>query len=275
MLAVVLLGSGVLGWWGTNGGPILSAYQWFITQGMETELSFRPLPGRGPARLASYTQSVVQAAVLAAVCVSYFLLLRKLKERRLLAVLTVGLLASDLLISNGAVHRYKPPDHFSSVPSSVEFLRKDRGMWRMYRMLGPDWYKEALESDDPGQLMLNTPALYGIDTLAVNPATQLTSVTWYWTDMLHDQFAIYNVKYLLFQRDDPTFNLLARKRFRQGKYHIYEIPEWQPRVAIRDQYDVVANLEDVKHLLNSDQFIPSESVIINEEPTPMLSLLPP
>jgi len=83
------------------------------------------------------------------------------------------------------------------------------------------------------------------------------------------ELAIYNVKYLLRQQEDAVLNSLSLEGFRTGKWRIYEIPDWQPRVAIRDKIVVLSNLNAVKNLLNSDQFTPSESVIINEVPTPM------
>jgi hypothetical protein len=166
------------------------------------------------------------------------------------------------------VNQYQRPDFYSTVPRTVEFLRKDPGLWRIVSI--HDTELDYLESK-LGRMTANSSSLYGIDALNFAPGARPVNISrffgnsyWMGENSTLKELGIFNVKYLLLPNELP--GLAANEKYRDEHRILYENPLWQPRAAIRENFEVVQGIDAIKLRLNSNGFDPSKSVILSESP---------
>lgn len=263
LIAAMTLSLGLLAWSSGFDGPAVTAYQKVVNLGLD----FTWPEAHNAARLSTFVKSSLTASCLAVFCAGFWLLLGRFRRSSFAVAAVGGVLAVDLLIANGSVNDFGPKDYYTRVPPTIEWLRSDETLWRVWAPT-TDW-NVAFAEPKPLHIVSNSAALFNIDSMnslmAAGPDELMYLLSLVdASPMGIFRMGVFNVKYLLSHEDIES---LARyERFRDGQWRVYENPYYQPRVSVREQFRVASDQWAVWSFMNSDEYSIAKDVTVNETP---------
>jgi hypothetical protein len=180
---------------------------------------------------------------------------------RAFQIISVGLVAVDLLFANRDVNPLRDPAHFTQQYDSTAFLQKDTSLYRILPM-----------SDDPlddiRSLMYDVPAMYGLFSVHGGSALVTTRYAAFMDKMdLSDGrlVGLLNVKYVIAHKDEPIPVTLP-VAYEDEHLTIYENEAVFPRTFVVHEVEVIPSGQAVLDHLVSDDFDPQQAVILEERP---------
>ena len=180
---------------------------------------------------------------------------------RAFQIISVGLVAVDLLIATRDVNPLRDPSHFTQQYDSTAFLQKDTSLYRILPM-----------SDDPlddiRSLMYDVPAMYGLFSVHGGSALVTTRYAAFMDKMdLSDGrlVGLLNVKYVIAHKDEPIPVTLP-VAYEDEHLTIYENEAVLPRTFVVHEVEVIPSGQAVLDHLVSDDFDPQQAVILEERP---------
>ncbi len=263
LLAALLFVLACLFWMNRTDPQLRSAYQSVISANIQPGPRSSLVPSGSQARFELAIRSVFAAGVLGTVCaVFWWYPFRNVWGRCCIGIGSVSLLAADLLICNSTVEEFASPDYYSKLPPAIAKLREDTGLWRAYRAFPFEGNRP-----DPAAFPFCMSSLFGFDALnADGVALPRQLEEYWWGRMSFKELSLYNIKYILTREPvlEGSQALMSREVLQDGEYHLYETADWQPRVQLREQF--VVRDDSVRTFINSDAFVLTESVVIEQQP---------
>lgn len=187
--------------------------------------------------------------------------LRKDLSVRTFKVISVGLLAIDLLVVNRDVNPLRYPSYFTQQHGSTAFFQKDTSL---YRILPVD--DESL--DEIRGLRYDVPAMYGLSSVHGGSAL-VTSRYAAFVDRMdlskERLMGLLNVKYVIAHKDEPvpaTFPVV----YEDEHLTIYENEAVLPRTFVVHKVEVIPSCQAILERLVSDDFDPQQTLILEQQP---------
>lgn len=178
------------------------------------------------------------------------------------ACLFLLLITVDLCLVNGGLHHfadrefYDPRAHAAKSPI-VAHLRAQPGLWRVHTP------RVELGDPDPARLGGNLAVLFGLHSFNHFLSTLPVGLGEYQQRPLTlKELAVFNVRYLITPRPLASTEVRAR----DAKGVLVEVPNWLPRVGIREEFVIVSNLTEVQAQIQRSAFDPLRSVILDRQP---------
>jgi len=192
-----------------------------------------------------------------------FLLFSRATTRRtagIAGISAVALLAADLLATQGGFHRFTPDSSFAPTSPIVAFLRAQPGLWRVRSYVVEDSLDPI-----PADLVGNSAGLFDIDSTSVLWSSSYEDLERYFAPGVNmKEVGLFNVRYVLSAR--PMNDRSLRLRLEEGERLLYENALWQPRVSVREEWQVIPDVMEAKRAIRGDGFRLERSVILNEPP---------
>jgi len=270
VLAVLLLVLGVASITASPDGSLHRFYRQLLNLGMQGD-------NWGTAeQLAAFGRWSLLAAGWCVGCLVLFLLLARQVRRPLVAACLLLLLAADLFVSN-QILPFGPPGYYRDTPEPIAWLQKQPGTWRVAAVPPATG---SIVSPDLTYLPSNVAALFELDALNYHTASRQQVFDQFFGDSINPmlntsprELGVFNVRFLVLSEAVPE--LASQLRFEHGDCRIYENPDWQERISVREDYRVVPQtLLAIKDELNSEGFDLRSSVLLHEQPGPFLDGTP-
>ncbi|MFB0535271.1 MAG: YfhO family protein, partial [Anaerolineae bacterium] len=180
---------------------------------------------------------------------------------RAFQIISVGLVAVDLLFANRDVNPLRDPSHFTQEYDSTAFLQKDTSLYRILPM-----------SDDPlddiRSLMYDVPAMYGLFSVHGGSALVTSRYAAFMdkVDLSDGRLVgLLNVKYVIAHKDEPIPVTLP-VAYEDEHLTIYENEAVLPRTFVVHEVEVIPSGQAVLERLVSDDLDPQQAVILEERP---------
>jgi hypothetical protein len=187
--------------------------------------------------------------------------LRRGLSLRAFKIISVGLVAIDLLVANRDVNPLRDPSYFTQQYGSTTFLQKDTSL---YRILPVD--KEPL--DLVRGLRYDVPAMYGLSSVHGGFALATSRYAAFMEEVDPSNgklMGLLNVKYVIAHKDEPVPATLPIA-YEDEHLTIYENEAVLPRTFVVHETYVAPSGQAVLECLVSDDFDPQQTVILEERP---------
>lgn len=180
---------------------------------------------------------------------------------RTFRIISLGLVAIDLLVANRDVNPLRDPSYFTRQYDSTAFLQKDASLYRILPM-----------SDDPlddiRSLMYDVPTMYGLSSVHGGSAL-VTSRYAAFMDKVDPAdgrwLGLLNIKYVIAHRDEPIPVTLP-VAYEDEHLTIYENKAVLPRAFVVHEIEVIPSGQAILERLVSDDFDPQQTLILEERP---------
>lgn len=192
-----------------------------------------------------------------------FLVIHLWKKRRIRAatfqVTMVSLVVIDLLLVGGTtVNPVREGSYYQGQDGAVSFLRENAGLHRIY---------PTVQQDDLSNLVEAIPAVHELYSAGGHPSDLSLARYEMFIDAMGENPALLNlagIKYLL-QEGQPEHAGYGRVYDGNG-FEIYENESVLPRSFIVHDAEVIASEQAVLDRMLGDDFDPSRTAILEEEP---------
>jgi hypothetical protein len=187
--------------------------------------------------------------------------LRRGLSLRVFKIMSVGLLAVDLLVANRDVNPLRDPSYFTWQYDSTAFLQRDASLYRILPVnKGP--------LDSMRGLRYGVPAVYGLSSVYGGSALVTSRYVAFMDKLdLSDGrlMGLLNVKYVIAHKDEPIPVTLPIA-YEDEHLTIYENEAVLPRTFVVHEIEVSPSGGAILERLVSDDFDPQQTVILEERP---------
>jgi hypothetical protein len=180
---------------------------------------------------------------------------------RAFRIISVGLVAIDLLVANRDINPVRDPSHFTQQYDSTAFLQRDASLYRILPV-----GDEPL--DDIRGLRYDVPAMYGLSSAHGGSALVTSRYAAFMDKVdLSDGrlIGLLNIKYIIARKDEPIPVTLPIA-YEDEHLTIYENEAVFPRAFVVHEIEVISSGQAVLERLVSDDFDPQQAVILEERP---------
>ena len=187
--------------------------------------------------------------------------LRRGLSLRAFKIISVGLVAIDLLVANRDVNPLRDPSYFTQRYGSIDFLHRDASL---YRILPVD--KEPL--DFMRGLRRDVPTMYGLSSVYGGSALVTSRYAAFMDKVdLSDErlMGLLNVKYVIAHKDEPI-PVMFPVAYEDEHLTIYENEAVLPRTFVVHEIEVIPSGQVILERLVSDDFDPQQTLILEERP---------
>ena len=219
--------------------------------------------------LITMARSACLAGVLALASALWFYAGQWRGARAFMGPSAIMLLAADLWFAHGSFHRFERPTYYEDIPASLEFLRRDRSLFRVMAWHAP--YRSLSVSKSsrvPGLVALNG-GLYGVgivnDAERIGPAADHEHLVRFLERPSLRRLAIMNVKYVVSRI--PINSIGLKRRFGLRDEFVLENRRCFGRVGLREQFEVIRPPDRAYRRIDDPDFDPATTAILEEAPT--------